>query len=248
MATKREKVKDQKAAAEQVGLLRKYNLEGEQVGTVQVAESLANATASSQLIKDYIVAIRANARQWSANTKGRSEVNHSTKKPHAQKGGGRSRQGSLAAPQYKGGGRVFTPKPKFNQHVKVNQKEKQNAIRALLGEKIREDRIVVLDNLDIDKPKTKTVNTFFKGVAKGRRVLFLAEGSFLEVDTGDKKERFSIHSKEHENMKLSMRNIPFAEFRLLQNVSGYDLLLANDIVITESAIKELNDWLLKDEG
>src|SRR5256885_151263 len=115
-------------------LLKKFSLDAKETGTVEVADALATAQVNSQLVKDYIVALRANARQWSANTKGRSEVNHSTKKPHAQKGGGRSRQGSLAAPQYKGGGRVFGPKPKFDQHVKINQKERRSAIRALIGE------------------------------------------------------------------------------------------------------------------
>ena len=240
--------KTQQAQEKNAAMLKKYNLEGKELGQVQVAPGIAEAEASSQLIKDYIVAIRANARQWSANTKGRSEVNHTTKKPHAQKGGGRSRQGSLAAPQYKGGGRVFAPKPKFNQHVRINQKERQLAIRALLAEKIREGRVIVLDSLQMDKPKTKTVNSFFKGVLPGKRVLFLAEGAYAEIDLGDKKERISIHSLEHENMKLSIRNIPGAEFRLVQNMSGYDLILAHDIVITESGIQELNEWLLKDEG
>ena len=118
--------------------LKKYDIKGKHLGDVEVNEALVNAEANGQSIKDYIVALRANARQWSANTKGRSEVNHTTKKPHPQKGGGRARQGSLAAPQYKGGGRVFGPKPKFDQHVKINRKERQAAIRFLLSEKIKE--------------------------------------------------------------------------------------------------------------
>jgi large subunit ribosomal protein L4 len=90
-----------------VATLKKFDLKGKEIGQVNIADELANAEANGQMVKDYIIALRANARQWSANTKGRSEVNHTTKKPHPQKGGGRSRQGSLAAPQYKGGGRVF---------------------------------------------------------------------------------------------------------------------------------------------
>ena len=82
--------------------LKKYNLKGQETGHVEVDDRLVNAEANGQMIKDYIVALRANARQWSANTKTRSEVNHSTKKPHPQKGGGRARQGMLSAPQYKG--------------------------------------------------------------------------------------------------------------------------------------------------
>src|ERR1700689_3249769 len=107
------------------------------------------------MVKDYIVAIRENARQWSANTKGRSEVNHSTKKPHPQKGQGRARQGMLSAPQYKGGGRVHTPKPKYDQHVRINKKERRAAIRSLIGEKIRDKCLHVLESTSLDAPQTK---------------------------------------------------------------------------------------------
>ena len=242
------KTEKPKSSSENGIALKKYNLEGKQIGTVAVSNELSETTVNNQLIKDYIVALRANARQWSANTKGRSEVNHSTKKPHPQKGGGRSRQGSLAAPQYKGGGRVFAPKPKFNQHVRINQKEKRLAIRALIAEKIRDERMVVLESVTMAKPQTKVMSGFFKSALKGKRVLFLAEASFAEVDNEGKKERVSIHSNAHENMKRSLRNIPKTEFRLVQNISGYDVLVAHDVVITESAMNQLNEWLLKDEG
>jgi large subunit ribosomal protein L4 len=229
-------------------LLKKFSLDAKEIGTVEVADALAGAQVNSQLIKDYIVALRANARQWSANTKGRSEVNHSTKKPHAQKGGGRSRQGSLAAPQYKGGGRVFGPKPKFDQHVRINQKERRSAIAALLGEKIREDRFVVVDVGHFAAPKTKVLSQFFKATTKGRRVLFLMEGAFDEVEVIGKKTKVSVHSKQNENLKLSMNNIPGAEHRLVQDISGYDVLVAHDIVATESAVRQLHEWLLREES
>lgn len=228
-------------------MLKKVNLDGDAVGEIQVVDALADATVSSQLVKDYIVALRANARQWSANTKGRSEVNHSTKKPHPQKGQGRSRQGSLAAPHYKGGGRVFGPKPKFDQHVRINQKEKRSVIRALLAEKMREGRFVILDSLQMAKPKTKRVNEFFNKVAGGRRVLLLAEGAYEEIEVEGKKQKVSVHTKAHENIRMSMRNIPGTEFRLACDVSGYDVMLANDIVVTESAMQELKEWLLREE-
>jgi len=229
-------------------LLKKFNLDGKEVGTVEVAEPLHEAAVNSQLVKEYITALRRNARQWSANTKGRSEVNHSTKKPHAQKGGGRSRQGSLAAPHYKGGGRVFTPKPKFDQHIRMNAKEKRSVIRALIGEKLRDERVVILDHSEMNEPKTKRINSFFKAVTKGRRVLMLTEGSFDEVDVEGKKTKVSIRSNAHENLKLSLQNIPGAEYRLVQNVSGYDVIVAHDLVITETALTELYEWLLKDEA
>lgn len=224
--------------------LKKYNLEGREMGSVKVDEALANAEANGQMIKDYIVALRANARQWSASTKGRSEVSHSTKKPHPQKGGGRSRQGSLAAPQYKGGGRVFTPRPKFDQHVRINKKERRAAIRCLLGEKIRENRLHILESTQLDAPKTKTVVQFLEGAKLGKRVLFLGEGNYAEFDVEEGKKQVSVKTTQHDNFARSVRNIPKTEFALATNISGYDVVIAHDIVITEAALKELIQWLV----
>ncbi len=223
--------------------LKKFNLDGKEIGQVSIAEEFINAQANSQMIKDYIVALRANARQWSANTKTRSEVNHSTKKPHPQKGGGRSRQGSLAAPQYKGGGRVGGPRPKFDQHVKINKKERKAAIRFLLSEKIKENRIRIIDNTEIDAPKTKAITSFLKNSGCKGRILFLGEGNYTEIDNGESKTNVSIYSEKHINFRKSIRNLQKTEFSLAKNISGYDVLLAHDIVITESALQELNDWL-----
>ena len=223
--------------------LKKYNLEGKELGNVKVDKAFIDAEANSQMVKDYIVALRANARQWSANTKTRSEVSHSTKKPHPQKGGGRSRQGMLSAPQYKGGGRVHGPRPKFDQHVKINKKERKAAIRFLLGEKIRENKILVLDNTHMKEPQTKTIAGFLKACGVTKRVLFLGEGSFDEVKTEGEKKKVSIHSNKHDNFIKSIRNLQKTDFSIASNVNGYDVLIAHDIVITEPALKELTEWL-----
>lgn len=224
--------------------LKKYNLKGQEIGQVNVNDALANAEANGQMIKDYIVAIRQNARQWSANTKGRSEVNHSTKKPHPQKGGGRARQGRLSSPQYKGGGRVFGPKPKFDQHVRINKKERQAAIRFLIGEKIRANQIHIIDSTHIKTPHTKTLAAFIKSCnMEGKRLLFLGESTFSEIEIGDATHRFNIHSNQHENFIKSMRNVPKTAFSLATNISGYDVMIAHDIIMTESAFEELNQWL-----
>lgn len=224
--------------------LKKYNLEGKEVGHVAVDEAFLNATANSQMIKDYIVAIRANARQWSANTKGRSEVNHSTKKPHPQKGGGRSRQGMLSAPQYKGGGRVHAPKPKFDQHVRINKKERRAVILFLLAEKIKENRLHILENFNLKAPKTAKVAGFIKSCNFGKRILFLGEGAYEEVETADVTKKISVATNKHHNFIKSMRNLPKVEFSLAANISGYDVLLANDIVLTEDAFQQIKEWLL----
>ncbi|BBI17304.1 50S ribosomal protein L4 [Neochlamydia sp. EPS4] len=224
--------------------LKKYNLKGQETGQVIVDERLANAEAHGQMIKDYIVAIRANARQWSANTKTRSEVNHSTKKPHPQKGGGRARQGMLSAPQYKGGGRVFGPRPKFDQHVRINKKERKAAIRCLLAEKIAANRLHVLTESVLNEPKTKVMADFLKvtGLAN-HRVMFLGEAHYAEVKTEEETKRVSIHHDQHDNFIKSVRNLPKVSFSLATNISGYDVLVAKDIVVTESALIELVEWL-----
>lgn len=224
--------------------LKKYSFEGKEVGSIDVSDDLMNAEANEQMVKDYIIALRANARQWSANTKGRSEVNHTTKKPHPQKGGGRARQGSLAAPQYKGGGRVFGPKPKFDQHVKMNKKQRRAAIRFLVGEKLRNEKVTVVDGIEIAEPKTKSVVGFLASQElTNKRVLFVGEGQYAEFEIGDFKEQFSCPTDQHKGFVKSMRNIPKTEFALASNVNGYDLLLANQIIITEKAFQEWEAWL-----
>ncbi|MBB63692.1 MAG: 50S ribosomal protein L4 [Waddliaceae bacterium] len=223
--------------------LKKYDLSGQQVGEVQVQDTLAEAQASGQTIKEYIVALRANLRQWSANTKDRSEVSHSTKKPHRQKGLGRARQGSLAAPQFKGGGVVFGPKPKFNQHVRINRRERRAATRALIGEKIRDGKMLVLTPAEMAEPKTKTVASFIKSAGLSGRVLFLLEGNYVEVALADEKKSVSVRSSDHQNFRQSVTNLPKAETALVCNTNGYDLLKANHLVVTEPALAELEKWL-----
>jgi large subunit ribosomal protein L4 len=220
-----------------VAILKKYNLAGQEVGQVVIDDELVQSSANSQMIKDYLVALRTNARQWSANTKGRAEVNHSGKKPHPQKGTGRARQGYLGAPQYKGGGRVHAPKPKFDQHIRINRKEKRAAIRHLIGEKIQENRLHVLNFEEMKTPKTKTVVEFLKSrELLGKRVLFLGEG----LDLGRKEgiEATSPTAK-FETFVLSLNNIPYSNFMFMPNVSGYDIVLNHDIVIMEGAVDQL---------
>lgn len=223
--------------------LKKYNLDGVEVGQVTVDERLINAEANGQMIKDYIVAIRENARQWSANTKTRAEVKHTTKKPHPQKGQGRARHGSLVGPQYRGGGRVFSPKPKFDQHVKINQKEKRAAIRFLLSEKFKENRIRIIENTEMEQPKTNKLASLLKVFETKKSVLVLGESSFLQFEAEGNNYKFNISSDQHYTFSRSLRNIPKTKFKLASNISGYDVLVAHDIVMTEAALNELKEWL-----
>ena len=211
--------------------IKKYNLDGKLLEEVAIDAELLSGETCSQLIKDYLVALRANARQWSASTKGRSEVSHSGQKPHPQKGTGRARQGSLASPQYKGGGRVFTPRPKFDQFVRINRKERRAAIRQLLVEKIRGSRLYILDAQGMQEPKTKIMAEFLSKLnLNEKRVLFMAP------DEGK-------GSIERVCFQKSIRNIPKVLYRLAQNVNGYDVVVSHDIVIMANALDQLKSIL-----
>ena len=208
---------------------KKYDLNGNETGEVEIEYGEEETFANSQSIKDYIVALRANSRQWSANTKGRHESNHSGAKPHPQKGTGRARQGFLGAPQFKGGGRVHSPKPKFDQHVRINRKERQAAIRALLVQKLQSNDLVVLDgNMDahFEKPKTKAICQFLKGLdIEGKRVVYL----FAD----------EVVTPAFWHFRLSMRNIPKVASMRLENINGYDVLVNKKLVVMASAVEEL---------
>jgi len=212
-----------------VATLKKYDLSGKEVGSVQVDDAVLQATAHPQSIKDYLVAMRKNARQWSASTKTRAEINRTGRKPHPQKGQGRSRQGDLAAPQYKGGGIVFGPKPKFDIHVRINKKERRAAIRFLIAEKIKQNRVRILQKTDLAKPKTKVMADFYDAVGVGAtRALVL----------GESKAAAGQMENPHKNLVLSLRNLPKKEYSLVPQLNGYALALAQELVVLDTALEE----------
>lgn len=205
--------------------LKKYDLAGKEVGLVNIEDALLEVHAHPQSIKDYIVAIRNNARQWSASTKTRAEINRTGKKPHPQKGGGRSRQGDLAAPQYKGGGIVFGPRPKFDVHVRINKKERRAAIRALIAEKIKGNCVHILRQDRMDEPRTKKVATFFNEIG-AKRTLVVGGSVQAEMDVT------------HQNFVKSLSNIQKKEYLPIPQMNGYELARCHDLVILEGALNE----------
>ncbi|HEX2578865.1 MAG TPA: 50S ribosomal protein L4 [Rhabdochlamydiaceae bacterium] len=220
--------------------IKKFDLTGKEKGQVTVKNEVLERGANSQMIKDYIVALRANARQWSAHTKSRSEVSHSGQKPHPQKGTGRARQGYLGAPQYKGGGRVGGPRAKFDQHVSINRKEKRAAIRFLLAEKIQNDNLIILEDEAFKAPKTKKVADFLKGRELfGKKVLIIGNLTEKPSQTSKKRTSKKEASKKDVNFLKSLRNIPRAAYIVLDNVSGYDILAHRNIILMEPAVDKL---------
>jgi len=210
-----------------VANLKKYDISGKEIGDVAIDDAQLTLSVNSQMVKDYVVAIRNNARQWSANTKGRSEIAHSNQKPHPQKGTGRARQGCITVAQYRGGAVVFGPKPKKDQHVRINRKERQQAIRFLLAQMIQSQNVHILKLESLASPKTKTVSQLLKamGIDK-RRTLVLA-------DQEEETKKTCI------NFVKSARNIPKMSFMPMLNISGYDVMKNQEIIVIESALDQL---------
>jgi large subunit ribosomal protein L4 len=205
--------------------LKKYDLLGKEIGEIAIEDVFMKNEANSQMIKDYIVALRNNARQWSAHTKTRPEVNHSGQKPHKQKGTGNARQGYLGAPQYKGGGRVGGPRAKFDQHVKVNKKEKRAAIRQLLSDKLHSQQVMVLDSSTLTGPKTKLIAKFLESrELSTKRILFLGGN---EIG--------------HDQFYKSMRNIPKTKFMPARTANGYEIAVASSIIILEQSVEQFKE-------
>ncbi|MFY7843120.1 MAG: 50S ribosomal protein L4 [Rhabdochlamydiaceae bacterium] len=224
-----------------MAIIKTYNLQAKEIGEVSIDDHLIKAEANLQMIKDYLVALRANARQWSAHTQTRAEVNHSGKKPHAQKGTGKARQGYLGAPHYRGGGRVHSPRAKFDQHIRINKKEKRAAIRHLISEKIMQDSVRVLKLEDLEQPRTKLVWNFLEQLnLNDKRVVFLSE---TFVPSEENLFVQGMLAEKYDNFIKSMRNIPKVEFKAAAQLSGYDIVRASQFVVLESAVDDFINLL-----
>lgn len=212
--------------------LKKYDFTGKEIGEESLDDGVLKKEINSQLVKDYIVALRKNARQWSANTKGRSEVSRAMQKAQQQKGLGRARHGFLGAPQFKGGGVVFGPKPKFDQHVKINRKEKRLVIQSLLSEKILNGNVSVLEEEKMQAPKTKVAFEFFKK---------------LEIDSS---KVLVVGNSDGDclNFLKSLRNIPKKSYTFVSKINGYEIINAQNLVITSSAFEGIKEILSKKTG
>ena len=157
-------------------------------------------------------------RQGTHKVKTRAEVQGSSKKLHKQKGTGGARKGNLRSPIYKGGGTIFGPKP-HKYDIKLNRKVKDLAKMSALAYKAKENNIVILEDLVMDVPKTKT----FTGVLKS-------------LNIGRKKSLFVV-PEYNDNFYLSLRNVPGVNGTVISDMNTYDILNANVLVLSESAAK-----------
>lgn len=193
------------------------NIEGKETGrTIDLPEDIfgiePNDHAIYLAVKQYLAA----QRQGTHKVKTRAEVQGASRKLHRQKGTGGSRKGNIRNPLYKGGGTVFGPKP-HKYDIKLNRKVKDLAKMSALAHKAKANAIYVVEDVNLDAPKTKT----FMNILNSLKV-------------GDKKIMF-VTSEYNDNVYVSSRNVPSVLSTLLSDVNTYDLVNSEAIVLTESA-------------
>ena len=171
-------------------------------------------------VKQYL----ANQRQGTAQTLEKSQISGSTRKLHKQKGTGGSRKGSIKNPLFYGGPRVFGPKPR-DYSFKLNKKVKELARKSALSHKVKENGLLVVEDLSFDQPKTKNFLTLVKNLGlTDKKVLFLTP----EVN---------------KNLVLSGRNLPKANVELASDVNTYDILNSQVLVLLESSVAKIENIL-----
>lgn len=199
------------------------NLKGEKTGrSVELPDDIFGIEPNDHVIYLAVKQYLGAQRQGTHKVKTRMEVKGSSKKLHKQKGTGGARKGNLRNPLYKGGGTIFGPKP-HKYDIKLNRKVKDLAKMSALAYKAKENAIVVLEDINLDAPKTKT----FAGILKG-------------LNIGRKKALFVI-PEYNNNMYLSLRNVPGVNGSLMSDLNTYDILDANVLVLSESAAKLFNE-------
>jgi large subunit ribosomal protein L4 len=144
--------------------LKLLNEQGQQASTLQVSDSLFGRDYNEALVHQVVVAYMANARSGNRKQKGRAEVQKSTRKPWRQKGTGRARAGMASSPIWRGGGKVFPNSPDENFTQKVNRKMYRAGVATILSQLAREDRLAVIDSLELEAPKTRLLTQRLKGM------------------------------------------------------------------------------------
>ena len=198
-----------------------YDMSGKQVGDIELNDNVFGVEVNEHLIKLAVTGYLANKRQGTQSAKTRSEVSGGGRKPWRQKGTGHARQGSTRAPQWVHGGVVFAPKPR-DYSVKMNKKEKAAAFRSVLTARVQDEKLMVLNDLKLDEIKTKS----FAAMIDALKV----EDSALVVYTG-----------ENQNAVLSARNLANVKTVSAEQVSVYDVLKYDTLILTSDAVKAIEE-------
>lgn len=198
-----------------------YNIEGQKVGELELLKDVFEAEIKEYAVHQVVVAQLANMRQGTQSAKTRAEVSGGGKKPWRQKGTGRARQGSIRSPQWIHGGVVFAPKPRdYSQNV--SKTLRRVAMRSVLSSKTKEGNLVILNDINFEIPKTKDMIKVLKN-------LNLLTSSLLITENVEK------------NVYRSSTNLKNVKVIPVNNINVYDLLKYDKLVVTQGAIKKLEE-------
>jgi len=200
-----------------------YDRDGKESGQVDLPEAVFNVPVNEAVLHQAVRRQLANDRQGTHDTKTRGEVSGGGKKPWKQKGTGHARQGSTRAPQWRHGGTVFGPHP-HSYEQKMPRKQRRLAIRAALSVKSQDDAVRVVEEIALEAPKTRVIAGLFDQLGAGARTLFVIP--------------------EHDLMlEKSTRNLAGVKTILAQNLNPTDVLTADTIIFTRSALTQVEEWL-----
>ena len=201
--------------------LKSLNEQGAAGANVAAADTVFGRDYNEALIHQIVVAYAANARSGNRKQKDREEVHHTTKKPWRQKGTGRARAGMSSSPLWRGGGRIFPNSPDENFTHKVNKKMYRAGICSILSQLAREERLVVVENLTIEAPKTKLLSQKLAGMG--------LESVMIITDTTD------------ENLMLASRNLPNVLVVEPRHADPMSLVFYKKIVVTKAALAMIEE-------
>jgi len=197
-----------------------YNMEGSEVGSIDLNDAVFGVEVNEHLVHMAVLNQLANKRQGNQKAKTRSEVSGGGKKPWRQKGTGHARQGSIRAPQWKGGGVVFAPVPR-DYSFKMNRKEKQLALKSALTSRVAENKLIVLDELKLDEAKTKNFKKVLDNLKLDKALVVLDGNS--------------------DNVALAARNIPSVKTAYTNSINCYDILKYNTVILSKDAVAAIEE-------
>lgn len=198
-----------------------YNQKGEETGKVKLPADVFNIKVKPELIHFVVTAIQSNLRQSLAHTKIRGEVSGGGKKPWRQKGTGRARAGTIRSSLWRGGSITFGPRKERNYKKKINKKIKNLALKMILSDKATNKKIIILDQLDFSKIKTKEAANFFKKLPN------------------HKEKSLIILEKKNSQTTLSFKNIPQYMTTLADNLNIIDIVKNKYFVMTKEGLKKI---------
>ena len=197
-----------------------YNIEGKEVGTIDLNDAVFGVEVNEHLVHMAVVAQLANKRQGTQKAKTRSEVSGGGKKPWRQKGTGHARQGSTRAPQWTGGGVVFAPVPR-DYSFKLNKKEKRAALKSALTSKVQGSSLIVVDELKFDEIKTKNFTNVMNNLKVEKGLVVIADNDI--------------------NVVMSARNVADVDTTLVNTINVYDVMKAKTVVLTKDAVAKIEE-------